>query len=365
MDRPNAFNPERNQDSQGGLKHSQTIQSISSQPVIAELDIQNIHPFRQIPDYNCPTISPHPIVVISPTSYSCIDGWNLIQDAVSTGNSKITCHAFYISEHFETEIAIRKVAIRTMPQGGTCSYAELVRNAGIVFKMLMETTENPVLFSHGGSRKGVSYTDSKEKNIRSTMIDRLGKSQITINKYLQHGEYLNDDALQALVDADAPKGFFEAIQKSKQSVASELESGKTSPEEIIRQVSEKVLDWFKASQITVTEEISSVVFPNVKQPPAGTDPGSSGQRTIAQKFRDPEPWVESDPGAETEPFSEVQVRQEIGNVAAELMRIAQGGELTREKQIEIVRGQIAALARLLQHLSLQSEKEISEKEVQN
>jgi hypothetical protein len=166
MDRPNAFYLENNQASQGGLKHSQTIQSISSQPVIAELEIQKIQPFLQIPDYAYPTISPHPIVVISPTACSCIDGWNLIPNGVSTGNSKITCHAFYIPDHCETEIAIRKVAIRTMPLGGACSYAELVRNAGILFKMLMASVENPIVFSHGGARRGVSHPEIFENDVR-------------------------------------------------------------------------------------------------------------------------------------------------------------------------------------------------------
>ena len=195
MDRPNAFNLEKYQDSQGGLKSSQTTQSISSQPVIAELDIENIQPFKQIPDYTCHTISPVPIVVISPTSCSCIDGWDLIQGAKSAGCSTIACYAYYIPKHCETEIAIQKVAVRTMPQGGTCSYAELVRNARILFYMLMAAAENPVVFSHGGARKGVNYIDNREENIRELLAERLGKSKTTINKYLSHGEYLIDYSL--------------------------------------------------------------------------------------------------------------------------------------------------------------------------
>ena len=193
MVRQIVFARDENQQSQGGLKHSQPNQSVSSQPVIAELGIEQITPCHTIPDYTLPTISPFPVVVISPTSCTCIDGWDLIQNSAAAGHSKITCHAFYIPEHCEAEIAIQKVAIRTMPQGGTCSYAELVRNANILFKILMESTDNPVVFFHGGSRKGASYTDSKENNIRKLMADRLGKSVTTISKYLNHSESINKE----------------------------------------------------------------------------------------------------------------------------------------------------------------------------
>lgn len=118
MDRSSAFNLEINQDSQGGLKDSQSIQTVSSKPVIAELDIKDIQPFQKIPDYTCPNTSPVPIVVISPASCTCIDGWDLKQSAKSAGSSTIACYAIYIPEHCETEIAIQKVVVRTMPQGG-------------------------------------------------------------------------------------------------------------------------------------------------------------------------------------------------------------------------------------------------------
>jgi hypothetical protein len=245
MDRQIAFNPDKNQNSQGGLKQSQTDKFVSSRPIIIELDIQEIQSFQHIPDYTAPTISALPIVVISPKLCSCIDGWELIQKAKSTSNSKIACYAIYIPEHCETEIAIQKVAVRTMPQGGTCSYAELVRNARILFYMLMAAAENPVVFSHGGARRGVNYTDNREENIRELLAERLGKSKTTINKYLGHGEYLIDYSLNTLIESNEGKAFFEEAQKNKRILIKDLISEGKSEEIIAETVSQNMLPWLE------------------------------------------------------------------------------------------------------------------------
>jgi hypothetical protein len=51
-----------------------------------------------------------------------------IEQAKAAGRSTIRCHIYHIAHHSIIELAIRKAAIRVMPQGGKCSYAELVRN---------------------------------------------------------------------------------------------------------------------------------------------------------------------------------------------------------------------------------------------
>ena len=259
MDRQIAFNPDKNQSSQGGLKQSQTKKFVSSRPIIIELDIQEIQSFQHIPDYTAPTISPLPIVVISPKLCSCIDGWDLIQKVKSAGHSKIDCYAFYIPEHFETEIAIRKVAIRTMPQGGTCSYSELVRNARILFYMLMASAENPVVFSHGGARRGVNYTDNREENIRELLAERLGKSKTTINKYLSHGEYLIDYSLNTLIESNEGKAFFEEAQKNKRILIKDILSEGKSEEIIAETVSQNMLSWLE--EFHETGKIGTILTP--------------------------------------------------------------------------------------------------------
>ena len=230
-------------------------QFVTTGEEIAELSIATIQPCRNIPDYRDLTESPHPIVIQSPDACHCIDGWNLIEQAQSEGRSTIRCHVFKIDRHSETELAIRKAAVRTKPQGGTCSYAELDRNTCRLFIILYESADDPVLFSHGGYRRGADFAGKRENNIRSVLSERLGKSQTTINKYLQHGEYVSDNAFNELIDANAPKGFFEATQKEKQRYASELESQQTASDEIIRLVSARMLDWLQKGQTPIVTKI--------------------------------------------------------------------------------------------------------------
>ena len=230
------------QSSRGVLNDSQPGQFVTTSEEIAELPIASIRPCRNIPDYRDLTESPLPIVVQSPDACHCIDRWNLIEQAQVKGISTVRCHVFSIERHSEIELAIRKVAIRTKPAGGTCSYAEFVRNTCRLFTILCESADDPVVFSHGGNRRSADFTGKWENNIRSVLSERLGKSQTTINKYLQHGEYVSEDAFNELIDANAPKGFFEATQKEKQRYASELISQQTASNEIIRHVSAKTLD---------------------------------------------------------------------------------------------------------------------------
>jgi len=358
MDRPNAFNPEKNQDSQGGLKDSQNVQTASSQSVIAELDVDKIDSFQQIPDYTSQTIAPVPIVVISPTSCSCIDGWDLIRGAKSAGCSTIACYAFYIPKHCEIEIAIRKVAIRTMPQAGTCSYAELVRNAGILFKMLIASAENPILFSHGGSRRGVDYTENQENNIRKLLANRLGKSVTTISKYLNHGEFLNAEAIDALVNVGIDKGFFEEAQPYKRKIIDDLKSTKKTEIEITTSVSEAMLVLLKAylgnksQSISVNYDDRSANHPaqnGDSSPPAATsrDLESRSSSKPQKIFRH---WTGSDHQDEDHQPTENDVRREIKSVGSELIEMSDSVDLTSQQIAEIVSSQIVRLAKLVQHL---------------
>jgi hypothetical protein len=350
MDRPNAFNQWKNQDSQGDLKDNQTIKSISSKAVFVELDIQNIHPFQQIPDYTNPTISPVPIVVISPASCSCIDGWDLIQSAKSAGSSTIACYAFYIPEHCEIEIAIRKIEVRTIPQGGTCSYAEMVRNAGILFNMLMTSTDNPVVFSHGGSRRGAGSTESEENNIRILLSNRLGKSVTTISKYLNHGKYLNAEAIDALIKAEVEKVFFEVAQPYKREILDNLKSAHKSDAQISTAVSEAMLFLLREyqankkaalayNQTSQNESRSSEIQ---KQPDLANRSASKSKEFIH--------WSGNSSTAEEILATGNDVRQEIKAVGTELIKVIDNKYLTAQRMVEIVSFQMVRLAKLIQQL---------------
>ena len=118
------------------------------------------------------------------SSYTC----SKVQ-ATAAGQPAIRCYVSHILAHSETELTLRKVAIRTKLQGGIRYCAELARNTKVVEKCLMDEMENPVVYSHGGLRRGANFTNNKEDDLRDVLSERLGKNRSTIKDYLNFGRY--------------------------------------------------------------------------------------------------------------------------------------------------------------------------------
>jgi hypothetical protein len=141
------------QPSPGDSKEHLTDNYATCREDIAEVAIADIQLCPIIPDYKTPTLSTQPIVVRTPDACFCIDGWHYIEQAKADGHSTIRCHIYLVAHHSIIELAIRKAAIRVMPHGGKCSYAELVRNTHHFYKGLLNTSDDLVRFSHGGNRR--------------------------------------------------------------------------------------------------------------------------------------------------------------------------------------------------------------------
>jgi hypothetical protein len=286
----------------------------------------------------------------------------LIQKAKSTDKSKIACHIFYIPEYSESEIAIRKVAIRTMPTGGTCSYAELVRNANILFNMLLASSENPVVFSHGGDRRGANYTEKKESNIRILLAKRLGRSVTTINKYLNYGEFLSSEAMEALIKAEVEKEFFEAAQTYKRKIIVDLKSERKSEDEIATAVSEAVL-----SRLYEYQQNGKAAV-NCGQSDQDENPATQNQTKkdeVSRPVSKPKAfkhWSGNDSAAEESLPTENEVYQEVKTVGSLLMQAAEDSELAVHQRIEIFYAQIVKLSQLIQQLNHLSNLQKVEKE---
>ena len=366
MDRQIAFIPNKNQnsqgglitlnsekkeqDSRGGLKNDRDARFVSNRPIFAELNKQEIQAFQIIPDYDSSTISPYPVIVKSPTSCHCIDGWDKVESLIAQNQSTLSCHVFYIPEFSETEIAIRKVAIRTMPLGGTCSYTELVRNVSILFSMFLASGENPVVFSHGGGRRGVNYTENKKNNVRILLANRLDKSVTTINKYLQHGKNLSEEALQTLISAGVQKGFFEAIQKDKQGLIDELKAEQKSHDEIVNTVSDRVISWFEETQ---TSDLAEIIIPQTDQhdsPATEIQPQQNNVPPTPAKPIEHKHWS-GDPSAALEKqLTEDEICQEFVAIGQLLIETAENKALTIQERIQIFSAPIIRQPRLIQHL---------------
>ncbi len=323
---------------------------------IAEVATANIQPCPLIPDYKTPTVSTLPIIVQTPDAHFCIDGWNLIKQAKAEGQSRIRCHIYHITEHSDIELAIRKAAIRVMPQGGKCWYAELVRNTNHLYRNLQSISDILVLFDHGGDRRSVTFTGSKDKNIVSVLASRLSKSPTTISKYLQHGKGLNDAAMEELVNVGAPKLFFEAIQTQKEIGIAALRAEKKNGAAIVAEISSLVPTWWKESQQPVPQKTTTSASPQPPQPGRATGPNRPdprNSRAIASRRRTPQD--SSDVGcnpteSDTTPTNQEGVSAELKRIGETLIEIADNQKSPTPQKIEIIRMVIVDLSALLQRL---------------
>ncbi len=344
-----------NQNPPGVLKNAQTLRFKTTREDIAEIPVKSIEQCPLIPDYKDPTESSLPIVVRTPEAFFCIDGWNLIEQTQAAGQSNVRCHVYQIQEHSNTELAIRKVAVRTKPVGGTCCYAELVRNANLLANILMDEMENPIVFSHGGSRRGAFFTNNREDDLREVLSERLGKDRSTINAYLNFGRCLTNEAMDALIARDTVRAFFEKAQKTnKRRWISNLESDGLDEESITNQISLKMLEWHREYQETGNikpdfgetedEGDQATEDPSVSTP---TDENGSGSEQV-------NPFNHRSPPAE----SEAPVLPDIEDVKAELQEVAEAlTELVNQysfdcdQAIETLNGQIGQLAAARQMLT--------------
>jgi hypothetical protein len=359
---------EQVQHSPGVSKEATTDRYETCWEDIAELEITSIQPCPIIPDYKTPTLSTQPIVVRTPEACFCIDGWHFIEQAKAADRSTIRCHISHIKQHSDTELAIRKAAVRVMPQGGKCSYAELVRNtlrlyqALSLYQALKGTSDDLVLFSHGGDRRGVGFNRCRENNISAVLAHRLGKSQTTINKYLQHGDSLNDSALELLVDAGAAKDFFEAFQTQKQIEIASLNAKQIDETAIVEAISKQVLEWLSEYLKLVPPKDpspESIQEPETNQSPdAGqSNPIQNQSHTVGKRIPHGSSGRNELPAIDPAPANPEGLATELKRIGEALIEIADDHQLPIPQQIETVRNLILELTTLLPRLAYMGVRE--------
>jgi hypothetical protein len=244
-------NDKDNQSSQGDLENGSQTELSCFKKSVESVPISNIQHFSSIPDFVDRTLSPHPIIVITPSASQCIDGWELIEEARQQGEQQITCEIIHTNQDTEIDVALWKTSVRMRPPGGTCSYAESVRNVRELFAMIMASQEDPKIYSHGGDRRSQNFTDNnREDNIPILLERRLGKSAKTINQYFNHAKFLDDFTLEKFIRASSKKVFFEKVQPKKRMFIRDLKSDGSSDETITTKVSQKMASWFQEYQIT-------------------------------------------------------------------------------------------------------------------
>lgn len=210
-----------------------------------QVAIETIQAVGLIPNYRRSTDLKYPILAKTPLGYFCLEGWNLIEEAKKIRKVTLKCFVEEIEEHSTEELALRKVILRERPRGGFSSYGESVRNVTYLRDILTASDLDLRVFQHGGARKGEAFTGSRQENITKVLSFRLGKSESTIVKYLNHGFLLTDETLNFLAEKEADKDFFEAVQANKRWTMTNLRSQEVSDEEITLQISESMLGWFQ------------------------------------------------------------------------------------------------------------------------
>jgi hypothetical protein len=346
----------QDQPSPGDSKEVTTERYATCWEEISEIELASIQPCPIIPDYKKPTSSTLPIIVQTPAASFCIDGWDFIEQEKAAGRSSIRCHISHIKQHSDTELAIRKTAIRVMPQGGKCSYAELVRNTHHLYQALLDKLDDLVLFSHGGDRRGVGFNRCRENNISAVLAHRLGKSQTTINKYLQHGDSLNDSALELLVDAGAPKDFFETFQTQKQIEIASLNAKQIDETAIVEAISKQVLEWLSEYLKLVPPKDpspESIQEPETNQSPdAGqSNPIQNQSHTVGQRIPHGSSGRNELPAINPAPTNSEGIATELKRIGEALIEIADHQQLTYPRQVETIRNLILELTTLLPRLA--------------
>ena len=216
---------------------------------IISISVADINTFPTIPDYKGLSRIQKPIVIKTPATCICIDGYEIVEQAKAQGNKVIDCYAYCLNDCSDEEIAIRKVAVRMMPHAGVGSYIEIIRNVKILYHLLMQS-KNVVQFAHGGDRKGDAFINNKDESIRFLLATRLGKSVSTISKYLNHVENLNAEAIEILITAGEQgrikpnKEFFELGQSNRRKYLVVLKSRRLEENQITDEVSKLVLNMF-------------------------------------------------------------------------------------------------------------------------
>jgi hypothetical protein len=172
----------------------------------------------------------------------------------------------------------------------------------------------------------------------------------TISKYLNHGEFLNSEAIDAMIKTGAEKGFFETFQPYKRKIITDQGSVQKSDAEISAAVSGAMLSLLREyqtnknialtyNQTSKNESLSSEIQ---NQPDLASRSASK-----PKKFRY---WSGNSSAIEDYPATEDDVRREIKAVGSELLEMINNKNLIAHQIVEIVSSQIARLAKLIQQL---------------
>ena len=205
---------------------------------IKVVPIVEIEQYTKVPDPGR-SIAFHPEVIKTEKGCFCVAGFEKVTEAKTSGAGDIKVEVKEISSHSELDIGLRKLSGWIEPLNGTPLYASLIFNVAKMYALMLASDENMEPLVDCG--KGTKFTNDREADIKRVLIDRWNRDRDTINAYLNHSKYLNDSTMKKLIEAEAPKAFFEAIQVEKSRKVKLLE--KDHSPNITGEISKLVLGW--------------------------------------------------------------------------------------------------------------------------
>lgn len=221
------------------------------------------------------TDSNYPFILNTPKGDFVYDGHDLVEEAKHSGAETIRAFVHIVDEHDDALIELLNLGNRTKTPGGKVRIAETILRLRNCKKHLEDAGENITRYSHGGNRRGASFTNDNVQNIRIILENYSGLKRSSINEYLANAEGIDDETLLKLANGilqpskdksvtdsrliHATKNFCRNIQKNKTESIMKLESDGVSQDEIFKIISSKVFAAFNedttGKNVTVFDEI--------------------------------------------------------------------------------------------------------------
>ena len=315
---------------------------------IEEVNVGEIQPFTRIPDYVEETTSVYPTIVMSTNGCWCVDGFNLVEKEKSENQTTVTCRVFHLRHCSDLEIAIRKVATRILTQGGKASYIEIVVNTHLLHQMFVESMDHPVLYCHGGCRRGVNFLNNREDDIVGVLAYRLGRNRKRVSEYLHHVKYLNEDTKAFLIEKKASKDFFVKAQRKKRVLVKNLKSEGDSEDAIMTKISEAMHGWhqeYEANRGKIKSTHLRSPSPEQSPAPSAVTPSSSAQNRLSSPPKPFKHWDGHDSSTEAQDPTLDQLQTELKNVIARLTA-AFSPDMTPGKMENLLREEITVMVEL-------------------
>jgi hypothetical protein len=209
---------------------------------IKSIAIAEIEEYAKVPDPGR-SIAFHPEVIKTEKGYFCVAGFEKIMEAKTSEAVDIKVEVKEISSHSELDIGLRKLSGWIEPLNGTPLYASLIFSVAKMYELMLASDENMEPLIDCGVHKGVKFTNDRAADIKKVLIDRWNRDRDTINAYLNHSRYLNDATIKKLIEAEAPKVFFETVQIEKSRRVKLFEKDPLS--DITGEISKLALGWWK------------------------------------------------------------------------------------------------------------------------